>query len=134
MPGTVTFLFTDIEGSTRLLQRIGAAYTTVLEDQLRLVWSAVESHGGRVVDTAGDGLFAAFEGARDAICGAGAARSGRCMRTNGRSRRKSGYGWASRGSRSCRQPDTWASMCIGPRACRRRVTVVRSWYRKRRGS
>jgi class 3 adenylate cyclase len=74
MPGTVTFLFTDIEGSTRLLQRIGAAYTTVLEDQLRLVRSAVESHGGRVVDTAGDGLFAAFEGASDALGGAVAAQ------------------------------------------------------------
>jgi predicted ATPase/class 3 adenylate cyclase len=65
--GTVTFLFTDMEGSTRLLQEIGAAYSTVLEDHKRLTWGFFERYGGRLVDTAGDGLFVVFEGARDAL-------------------------------------------------------------------
>jgi predicted ATPase/class 3 adenylate cyclase len=68
--GTVTFLFTDIEGSTRLLQQIGAAYSSVLEDQQRLAREAFEATGGRIVDTAGDGLFVVFERARDAFLGA----------------------------------------------------------------
>ncbi|MGH7554278.1 MAG: adenylate/guanylate cyclase domain-containing protein, partial [Longimicrobiales bacterium] len=65
--GTVTFLFSDMEGSTRLLQQIGAAYSSVLEDKKRLTLEAFERHGGRLVDTAGDGLFVAFERARDAL-------------------------------------------------------------------
>ncbi|HEX8696024.1 MAG TPA: tetratricopeptide repeat protein [Longimicrobium sp.] len=68
--GTVTFLFTDMEGSTRLLQQIGAAYPAVLEEQRRLAMGACERHGGRLVDTAGDGLFVAFERARDALAAA----------------------------------------------------------------
>lgn len=43
--GTVTFLFTDIEGSTRLLQSLGDAYGQVLEDHARLLRRAVEEHG-----------------------------------------------------------------------------------------
>jgi len=65
--GTVTFLFTDMEGSTRLLQQIGAAYSSVLEDQRRLAQGTFERYGGRLVDTAGDGLFVVFDGARDAL-------------------------------------------------------------------
>jgi predicted ATPase/class 3 adenylate cyclase len=68
--GTVTFLFTDIEGSTRLLQQIGAAYSTVLEDQQRIGREAFEANGGRIVDTAGDGLFVVFGRARDAFAAA----------------------------------------------------------------
>jgi len=66
--GTVTFLFTDMEGSTRLLQRIGAAFSTVLDAQRLLVRRAFEQFGGHLIDTAGDGQFFVFEGARDALC------------------------------------------------------------------
>ena len=55
------FLFTDIEGSTALLQRVGAdVYAPVLADHHGLIRSALAGHGGREVNTAGDGFFAAF--------------------------------------------------------------------------
>ncbi len=55
------FLFTDIEGSTALLQRAGAdVYARVLADHHGLIRSALAEHGGREVNTAGDGFFAAF--------------------------------------------------------------------------
>jgi predicted ATPase/class 3 adenylate cyclase len=59
--GTVTFLFTDIEGSTQLLQRSGEAFPGILEAHTRLLQDVVERHGGRVVDRAGDGLFVVFD-------------------------------------------------------------------------
>jgi predicted ATPase/class 3 adenylate cyclase len=66
--GTITFLFADIEGSTDLVQRLGdAAYAVVLNDYLRLSRQAIGAHGGQEVDTEGDGYFAAFPRARDAI-------------------------------------------------------------------
>jgi class 3 adenylate cyclase len=65
--GTVTLLFTDIEGSTRLLQDLGEEYEQVLTDQRRLVRTSVEASGGVVVDTQGDAFFVAFARARDAV-------------------------------------------------------------------
>lgn len=65
--GTVTFLFTDIEGSTRLLRRIGDRYAGVLERHRELLRGAVASHGGAEVDCEGDGLFFAFGGAKSAV-------------------------------------------------------------------
>lgn len=65
--GTVTFVFTDIEGSTRLLQRIGDRYTGVLGRHRELLRGAVASQGGVEVDSEGDGLFFAFAGAKSAI-------------------------------------------------------------------
>ena len=65
--GTVTFVFTDIEGSTRLLRRIGGRYAGVLERHRDLLRGAVASHGGVEVDCEGDGLFFAFAGAKSAI-------------------------------------------------------------------
>jgi len=62
-----TFLFTDIEGSTRLIQEHGNAYPALLEDHRRLVTEAVEAHGGRVFGSEGDALFAAFSTATAAI-------------------------------------------------------------------
>lgn len=58
--GTVTFLFTDIEGSTRLLQQLGETYPSVLEAHHRLLRAAVEAEDGVVVGTEGDAVFAAF--------------------------------------------------------------------------
>jgi predicted ATPase/class 3 adenylate cyclase len=68
--GTVTFLFTDIEGSTRLLQRIGERYADVLGEHHRLLRAAFRAHGGREVDTQGDSFFVAFARARDAVAAA----------------------------------------------------------------
>jgi predicted ATPase/class 3 adenylate cyclase len=62
----VTFLFSDIEGSTELLERIDGAYVDVLHRYHGLVRAAVQSHGGLVVDAEGDGIFCVFEDAADA--------------------------------------------------------------------
>jgi predicted ATPase/class 3 adenylate cyclase len=58
---TFTFLFTDIEGSTALLRRLRESlYAQVLADHRSLIRSGLAAHGGREVDTQGDGLFAVF--------------------------------------------------------------------------
>jgi predicted ATPase/class 3 adenylate cyclase len=59
--GTLTFLFTDIEGSTQLLRRVGeGVYAEVLTDHHALIRSGLAAHGGEEVDTQGDGFFAVF--------------------------------------------------------------------------
>jgi class 3 adenylate cyclase len=68
--GTVTFLFTDIEGSTRLLRRLGERYAEVVGRHDRLVRAACADHGGREISTQGDAFFVAFERARDAVAAA----------------------------------------------------------------
>jgi class 3 adenylate cyclase/tRNA A-37 threonylcarbamoyl transferase component Bud32/DNA-binding beta-propeller fold protein YncE len=69
--GTVTFLFTDIEGSTRLLKELGRdAYESVLAEQGGIVRAAVAAHNGWVVDTQGDSLFCAFRAAGEAVAAA----------------------------------------------------------------
>ena len=68
--GTVTFLFADIEGSTRLLQHLGDRYANVLTECLHLVRTACEERDGREVSSQGDALFIAFRGARDAVAAA----------------------------------------------------------------
>jgi predicted ATPase/class 3 adenylate cyclase len=65
--GTVTFLFTDIEGSTRLLQQLGEKYSILLADHERLLREACESQHGRVVDIHGDSFFVVFTRALDAV-------------------------------------------------------------------
>src|SRR5437764_5277757 len=64
--GTVTFLFTDIEGSTRLLRELGSAYVGALSEHRRIVREAVARHGGVEVDTQGDAFFVAFRSPRNA--------------------------------------------------------------------
>jgi len=68
--GTVTFLFTDIEGSTRLLQKLGDDYPALLSEHHRILRSAVEAAGGVAIGTEGDSLFAAFPSAAGAITAA----------------------------------------------------------------
>jgi len=69
--GTVTFAFTDIEGSTRLLQELGdEAYATVAAEHRRIVRSAFTDHGGTEIDTQGDSFFFSFPRARDAAAAA----------------------------------------------------------------
>src|ERR671922_1964637 len=72
--GTVTFLFTDVEGSTRLLQELGERYAEVLADHRRCLREAFERHGGVEVDTQGDAFFVAFAKASDALAAAAVAR------------------------------------------------------------
>ena len=71
--GTVTFLFSDIEGSTNLLLRLGDAYARVLGEHQRLMRQAFADHGGVVVDTQGDSFFVAFPTASGAVAAAAAA-------------------------------------------------------------
>jgi predicted ATPase len=68
--GTVTFLFTDIEGSTRLLHDLGDAYADALAEHRRDLRAAFERHGGVEVDTQGDAFFVAFSRAKDALSAA----------------------------------------------------------------
>src|ERR1043166_4796787 len=69
--GTVTFLFTDIEGSTRLLHELGAErYAEELAQHRRVVREAFERHGGVEVDTQGDAFFVAFPTAPGALAAA----------------------------------------------------------------
>jgi len=65
--GTVTFLFTDIEGSTRLLQELGDDYGQVVADHRRLLREIFKGAGGNEVDTQGDAFFYSFPRARDAV-------------------------------------------------------------------
>lgn len=68
--GTVTFLFTDVEGSTGVLRRLGRAYGAVLLRHRELIRGAVDAHGGHEVDTQGEGFFVAFGRAKDAVAAA----------------------------------------------------------------
>jgi predicted ATPase/class 3 adenylate cyclase len=72
--GTVTFLFTDIEGSTRLLRELGDEYADVLADHRRALREEFARHGGVEVGTEGDSFFVAFARASDALAAAAAAR------------------------------------------------------------
>lgn len=68
--GAVTFLFTDIEGSTRLVKQLRERYGEVLQEHQRLLRAAFEAHRGHEVDTQGDSFFVAFSSARDALLAA----------------------------------------------------------------
>jgi class 3 adenylate cyclase len=72
--GTVTFLFSDIEGSTRLLQQLGDGYSSVLAQQRRILRDAATAHGGTEIDTQGDAFFFSFARARDAAAAAAASQ------------------------------------------------------------
>ncbi len=68
--GTVTFLFTDIEGSTRLLQQLGDQYAELLSGYREILRSAARSYGGQEIDSAGDACFFAFPRVSDAVAAA----------------------------------------------------------------
>jgi len=73
--GTVTFLFTDVEGSTKLLHELGPeGYADALAQHRRIVRDAFAAHGGVEVDTQGDAFFVAFPTVEGALAAAGAAR------------------------------------------------------------
>ena len=74
--GTVTFLFTDIEGSTRLLQDLGDRYAQLLDDHCRVIRGAVAAEDGTEVGTEGDSFFVAFRDATQALSAAVTAQRG----------------------------------------------------------
>jgi class 3 adenylate cyclase len=65
--GTVTFVFTDIEGSTALLKKLGERYGDVLSQHRRIVRDTFGAAGGSEIDTQGDAFFFAFPRAREAV-------------------------------------------------------------------
>jgi class 3 adenylate cyclase len=65
--GAVTFVFTDIEGSTRLVKALRERYPQILADHRRLIRAAVAAHDGHEVDTQGDAFFVVFAGAKQAV-------------------------------------------------------------------
>jgi class 3 adenylate cyclase len=72
--GTVTLLFSDIEGSTRLLEQLGDRYEQVHRDHRRLLREQLQGAGGQEIDTQGDAFFFSFTRAKDAVRGAVAAQ------------------------------------------------------------
>jgi predicted ATPase/class 3 adenylate cyclase len=81
--GTVTFLFTDVEGSTRLLQLLGSdRYAVLSGEHHQLLRTACAAHGGRVVDAQGESCFMAFPAALAALAAAAEAQ-----------RALAAYGW-----------------------------------------
>src|SRR3972149_10145769 len=73
--GTASFLFTDIEGSTELLQQVGdQTYRDVLEEHHRVLRAEFATRSGREINTQGDAFFVAFPEAHDAVSAATAAQ------------------------------------------------------------
>jgi hypothetical protein len=95
---TVTFLFTDIEGSTRLLNELGERYADVLADQRRLLREPFARHNGREVDTQGDSFFVAFANAGEAVGAAADAQTA-----------LAGHGWPQASRYACVWACTLAS-------------------------
>jgi class 3 adenylate cyclase len=79
--GTVTLLFTDIEGSTQLVQQLGDGYGALLRDARQLLRAAAEEAGGYEVDCRADELFASFQRAKDGVAAAVAAQRNLGART-----------------------------------------------------
>jgi DNA-binding NarL/FixJ family response regulator/class 3 adenylate cyclase len=67
LTGTVTFLFADVEGSTRLVQSVGPSYPAIIADVRRLLRAEIAEHAGIEVDATGDELSAVFEEAHPAL-------------------------------------------------------------------
>jgi class 3 adenylate cyclase len=68
--GTVTFVFSDVEGSTDLLKRLGDHYAELISDHRSIVRETFGAHGGIEIDAQGDAFFFAFSRARDAAAAA----------------------------------------------------------------
>jgi class 3 adenylate cyclase len=118
--GTVTFLFTDVEGSTRLLSELGAErYADALAEHRRVVRDAAAGHGGVEVDTQGDAFFITFPSAPQALAAARETLAGLSpgpIRTplSARAIRRRGLSRSSRPSsttcgRPSRSASTWAT-------------------------
>jgi class 3 adenylate cyclase len=108
--GTVTFLFTDLEGSTALLEAHPAAYRDAVRRHHDLLREAVEAQGGVVFETVGDAVYAAF--ARPTAAVAAALAGQRALQQEGWGRPRSAPGWASTTGRwSARRRTTSGRRC-----------------------
>jgi len=76
--GTVTFLFSDVEGSTQLARQLRDRYADVLDEHVRVLRTAFGQHGGHEIDTQGDSCFFAFPRAKDAVLAAVSAQRVLC--------------------------------------------------------
>ena len=125
--GTVTFLFTDIEGSTRRVAELGdAAWGELLAVEGRLIADASIAEGGVPFGTEGDAHFVAFPTAGAGIRAAVAAQRALAAHAVA-GRRRSASGWGSTPARRSSSPATTSgSRSIAPRASPRRRTAARS--------
>jgi class 3 adenylate cyclase len=98
--GTVTFLFTDIEGSTRLLQELGGRYPAVRDEHAAILRRAIRDRDGVEVSTEGDSFFAAFASPVAAV-GAAVAAQRAWPPTPGRRGSRCGCGWACTPAMGC---------------------------------
>ncbi len=111
--GTATLVFTDIEGSTRLLEALGERYGEVLAEHRKRLREVFSASGGVEVDTQGDALFFAFSRAKDAAVAAVEAQRP-LPHTPGPKASRSPCAWASTPtSRPWVTKATWEQMCIG---------------------
>jgi Domain of unknown function (DUF4062)/Adenylate and Guanylate cyclase catalytic domain len=125
--GTVTFLFTDIQGSTRLLQELGDGYAAVQDAHAAIVRHAIDEGGGGEVSTQGDSFFVAFRSPARAVEAAVAAQRALAP-TIGRWSFPCGSGWAcTPGRESSAGTTTPAWTCTGRSGSPRRATAGRSW-------
>ena len=124
--GTVTFLFTDVEGSTRLLEEIGdEAYEEALAEHRRIVRAACQAQDGVEVDTQGDAFFFAFPEPSGALAAAQQMTEGLAP---GRSRCVSA---CTRGRRASERRATSARTCTSVPASPPLRTAARSCSRRR---
>ena len=100
--GTVTFLFTDIEGSTRLLKQLRDRYGEALAEHQRILREAFAAHDGHEIDTQGDSFFVAFARARRTRLRPRSTVSVGSRSTSGRTEREFASAWAS--TPASRQP------------------------------
>jgi hypothetical protein len=124
--GTVTFLFTDIEGSTRLLQRLGDGYAAVRDAYAAILRRAIEVGGGVEVSTEGDSVFVAFPSPARAVEATVAAQRALATR-DWPMEVPCGSGWVctpARGSWAGRTTSAWT--CTGRPGSPRRATAGRS--------
>jgi class 3 adenylate cyclase len=123
--GTITFLFTDIEGSTKLLQQLGDEYARILGKHQALLRTAFAAHTGVEVDTQGDAFFVAFPSAPQAV--AAAADATRAWpRMPGPQAPHCGCAWGcTPARRNWSATTTSASTSTAPRASPPLVTAVR---------
>ena len=92
--GTVTFLFTDIEGSTKLWEQYPEPMKRALARHDGLLRQAIEGHGGHVIKTTGDGFHAAFQTGVDGVAAALAAQQALARSQVGRDSIRTGCGSA----------------------------------------
>src|SRR5713101_727935 len=114
--GTITLLFTDIEGSTLLLQHVGEQYSHVLAQCRQLLHAAFQPFDGHEVDTQGDAFFFAFARATDAVSAAVAAQRNLASHTWPEGAAVRVRMGCTPGSRGGRRTAMWAWMCISRRA------------------